>query len=254
MHRLMTILPAMAICLASTAGAQTATPQSRDPRDMPPGYQPGPVATYGQPQIPAKTPPPANPPTQTQPPPAQGQWVWQPAAPQQPVAQPPPQLVYQPIQYVQPPQQAVYAVPQPVQAQYQTVTALPPTTIQLGGGLVSAGLTRAGQCLVSLGGTRTTLTLQRTRTTVGMPAPMTTYATSYTIQQPVQTQYYPVGVPYQPPVGSPPPAQQPPPPCPNPGAHEAAPPPPAVPRPSGQSQSGQGQRRIGLLEGIFGAH
>jgi hypothetical protein len=151
------------------------------------------------------------------------------------------QPVQQPYQIVQAPQQAVYAVQQPVQAQYQTITARPPTTIQLGGGLFSTALTTAGQTLISIGSKRHTWTIQHTvilpSQAIGLAAPVTTYATSYQVNQPVQTVYQPVGVPAPP--------QQP---CPNPSVHEAAPP---VPHPSAQSQGGSGPRRIGLLDGLF---
>jgi hypothetical protein len=201
---------------------------------------PVPAASPPQPsaQVPVGAPPPKSQPVAA--PPPSGHWAWVPDGPPiQPVAAPPVQTV----QYTYPPpqvaQQAVYATAAPVQAQVQLITAQPPTTIQFGGGLISAGLTRAGQCLVHLGSTRTTITLQRTSTRVGMPGPVQTAQYTTTYQVPVQQPTVQIiQQPYQP-VGAPPPAQP---------QLEQAPPPPPAPTPSAQS-SVPAPRRVGL--GLF---
>ena len=219
MHRF--TFAVLALAMASSAAAQS--PQAQQPTAPPP--------------------PKTNP--VTAPPPPTGRWQWV-AEPPPPPQAPPPTGRYvwvndQPVAA----QPAVYAAQQPVAATYQTVTAGPPTQIQLGGGLISAALQRTGACLVQLGSTRTTLTIQRQRTLVGLPAPQVTYATTYTVQQPVQTVYQPVqvAVPQQP-VSAPPPAQPP---------SESVPPPVGPPHPSAQAPSSQ-PRRVGLLEGVFGPH
>jgi hypothetical protein len=189
---------------------------------------------------PPKSQPPASPPMS--PPPAQGRWQWVAEPPPPPVQAPPPAGRYvwvadQPIAAPGP----AYAIPAPVQTAQQVayVTAQPPTTIQFGGGLLSAGLTRAGQCLVHLGSTRTTITLQRTSTRVGMPAPTQTAQYTTTYQVPVQQPTVQIVQPPYQPVAAPPPAQPP---------SEQAPPPPPVPVPQPSGQSGvPAPRRLSLF-------
>jgi hypothetical protein len=220
MHRLCTPFAVLASLLAaSVAAAQS--PQSQAPTAPPP----------------PKTNPVTAPPAPT------GQWVWQPTQQLQPPISPIQPVMYvavqQPYQPVQAPQPVVYAAQQPVAA-VSTISAGAPVTIQLGGGFLSAGLTHVGQKLVQLGSTRTTLVVQRQRTLVGLPAPTTTYATTYTVQQPVQTQVVQVQQPYQPVTAPPPPAQPP---------SDGVPPPvgpPAHPSPQ-TSGSGQPPRRVGLF-------